>query len=266
MAYTYLSTDKVRQEYHETVTNHHLRGRPGYTPTVNWSIAIRLPFPAVGGGTWLEPVHPATAEAWRAYINVMAHHGETLTSAGGVDHARNIAGTNWPSLHAYLLACDSPPNSRKTAAFIRDIEAIRTRSGPNGPEQVFRNLRGDRMHDQINATRAAIATGIDWTTVTGDDTEGDPDMITPTSPRPVIEDLQHALNTILQLEPVLDRDGIWGAKTQAAIDTAHTAAGLPNHVGQEAITTPTLSVIANVTADIGFEVDTVPVVKAIRRL
>ena len=73
-----------------------------------------------------------------------------------------------PSLHAYLCAVDLPPNSYKPTSFIVAIEDVRTNSGA----QVFRNLTGDRMHDQINCSPKALATGIDWSTVAG----GEDDM------------------------------------------------------------------------------------------
>ena len=118
---------------------------------------------------WVRAVHPLTIEAWNAYIAVMTHHGETMPENGGVGNCRNIAGTNWPSLHAYLCALDIPPNSRKSMWFIQDIVMIQTNSGV----RVFRNLAGDRMHDQIDCSPADLATGIDSATVIGGDRDGD---------------------------------------------------------------------------------------------
>ena len=121
---------------------------------------------------WVRAVHPLATEAFEAYITVMIHHGETMPGAGGVGNCRNIGTSDWPSLHAYLCAIDLPPNSRKSAAFLTSIKAIHTNSGarffPNRGARVFRNLRGDRMHDQINCSPTALASGIDWTTVIGD--------------------------------------------------------------------------------------------------
>lgn len=159
------TTDQVRKWYPDLVTNHHLRGRDGYQPKVDYSKAVRVPFPAAGGGVFREPVHPATEEAWTAYITAMVYHGETMPGSGGVDNPRNIAGTNWPSLHAYCVAVDLPPNSRKSAAFQSAALGIRTKSGA----RVFRNLAliNDRMHDQIDCSPADLASGIDWSTVSG---------------------------------------------------------------------------------------------------
>ena len=47
---------------------------------------------------------------------------------------------------------------------MKSIKAIRTNNG----KTVFRNLWGDRMHDQINCSPVALATGINWDTVAGD--------------------------------------------------------------------------------------------------
>ena len=163
-------TEQIRKWYHEgVVLNHADRGKPGYEPICNHRHP-RIGIPKEGGGGFNEPVHPLTFEAWEAYVAVMRFHGESITGAGGVDNCRNIGTSDDPSLHAYLCALDNPPDSRKSAAFIADIEAIRTNSGA----QVFRNLAGDRMHDQIDCSPADLATGIDWTTVIGH--QGDDDM------------------------------------------------------------------------------------------
>lgn len=157
------TTDQVRIWYHETVANHDDRGNPGYEPIARWDVGdtcIFLAFPSQSGGYYQEPVHIATAPAWRVYIALMEKHGVRMSSAGGVDHARNIGDTDWPSLHAYLCACDLPPNTYKPQGFIDEVEALRTNSGV----QVFRNLDGDRMHDQINCSPDDLATGIvGWT-------------------------------------------------------------------------------------------------------
>ncbi len=160
-----MSTEQIRKWYHEgVVLNHAQRGSPGYTPRCDHDHPT-VDIPKEHGGVWVRAVHPLTVEAWNAYIAVMNHHGETMPSNGGVGNCRNIAGTTWPSLHAYLCALDIPPNSRKSAAFIGDIGRIKTNSGAF----VFLNLRGDRMHDQIDCSPAHLASGIDRSTVIGDD-------------------------------------------------------------------------------------------------
>ena len=158
-------TDQVREWYHRfVVLNHHSRGSIGYEPICNHKQPT-VQFPNDSGGVYIEPVHPLTVEAWEAYVTVMNHHGETMTGAGGVNQCRNIGDSNWPSLHAYLCAVDLPPNSRKSAAFIGDMGKIKTNNGAF----VFRNLVGDRMHDQIDCSPADLATGIDPTTVIGEE-------------------------------------------------------------------------------------------------
>lgn len=164
------STDQVRQWYHQTVLNHSQRGTPGFEPECNWGIAVTLGFPRVGG-VFNEPVHPATVSAWEAYIELMNVHDVKMPSAGGVNSCRNIANTNSPSLHAYLVACDMPPNSYKPQAFIDDVEALRTNSGA----QVFLNgaVFNDRMHDQINCSPEDIASGISLDGMVTRDTKAD---------------------------------------------------------------------------------------------
>ncbi len=165
-------TEQIRIWYHKgVVLNHADRGTPGYKPRCNHNHPT-VGIPRDGGGVFREPVHPLTVEAWEAYVTVMRHHGETITSTGGINSCRNIGDSDDPSLHAYLCALDNPPNRRKSDAFIRDMRKIRTNAGP----RVFRNLAGDRMHDQIDCSPAALDTGIDWTTVVGF-TGGNTDML-----------------------------------------------------------------------------------------
>lgn len=152
------STDQVREWYQETILNHDQRGTSGYEPQCDWRSAVTVDFPNQSGGHYSEPVHSATEDAWKVYVRLMEHHGVEMSGAGGVNQCRNIAGTNWPSLHAYLVACDLPPNSYKPQAFIDDVLRVRTNSGA----QVFLNgaVFNDRMHDQINCSQSDLATGI----------------------------------------------------------------------------------------------------------
>ena len=158
------STEQIRKWFHSgVVLNHADRGTTGYHPHCDHDHA-KVSIPREGGGVWVRAAHPLCTEAFEAYIQVMRHHGETMPGAGGLGNCRNIGTSDMPSLHAYLCAIDLPPNSRKSSAFITSVKAIRNRSGA----QVFRNLSGTRMHDQINWSPKALLTGIDWTTVVGD--------------------------------------------------------------------------------------------------
>ena len=104
-------SEQIREWYHEgVVLNHADRGMAGYEPVCNHHHPT-VPFPREGGGFFNEPVHPLTGSAWQAYVTGMAHHGETMSSAGGVNHCRNIGTSNDPSLHAYLCACDCLPTA-----------------------------------------------------------------------------------------------------------------------------------------------------------
>jgi hypothetical protein len=210
------ATDTVREWYHEgVVLNHSQRGTDGYRPRCNHDHPT-VPIPKDGGGFYNEPVHPLTFEAWTAYAAVMDTYGESITNAGGVNNCRNIADTNWPSLHAYLCALDNPPNSRKSDAFIAAIERIRTNSGA----QVFRNLRGDRMHDQIDCSPAALGTGIDWSTVDGEGGGSGDDMET-------IKAIQKQCNAggfVGANGQALTVDGVLGPNTQHAMNSLAAAA------------------------------------------
>ena len=168
------STEDKRKWYPEHVTNHADRGTAGYKPKCNWSGAALVAFPNNLDGVYIEPVHPKTWEAWDAYVFLMDHFGETMTNAGGVNHCRNIGTSVWPSLHAYIIAVDLPPNDRKSAGFQAAVLKVKTKSG----KTVFKNLASinDRMHDEIDCSPADLATGIDWTTVEGYVTE---DEMTP---------------------------------------------------------------------------------------
>jgi hypothetical protein len=165
------TTDQVRQWYPEFVTNHAQRGAPGFEPVCDTSTGVRIEFPRAGGGSYRTLVHPKAAEAFTVYAGLMALWGETMPGDGGTHNCRNIGDGDMPSLHAYGVAIDLPPNSRKSEGFQAAALAVRTRSGA----RVWKNLASanDRMHDQIDCSPADLATGIDPTTVKGPDM---PDM------------------------------------------------------------------------------------------
>jgi len=202
------------------VLNHSQRGTQGYTPRCN-HVHPRIAFPREGGGTYNEPVHPLTFGAWQAYITVMIHHGETMPGAGGVDQCRNIGDSDEPSLHAYLCACDLPPNSRKSDAFIRDIERIRT----NDRAQAFRNLRGDRMHDQINCSPGSLGTGIDLTTVAGATGDDEMNALKKGDFGNGVRWYQTALNEKSAVTPKLTVDGKFGSSMERAVKQYQKSTG-----------------------------------------
>ena len=217
------STEQIRKWFHSgVVLNHADRGTTGYHPHCDHDHP-KVGFPNEGGGTFAEPVHPVAFEAFTAYVAVMRHHDETMPGAGGVNACRNIGTGNMPSLHAYLCAIDLPPNSRKTSAFITSIKAIRTNSGA----QVFRTLRGDRMHDQINCSPTALRSGIDWTTVVGDGESDDMETI---------KAIQKQCNAGgfrgVNGQP-LTVDGILGPNTQHAMNALAVAASVPGEKGDK---------------------------------
>ncbi len=206
------ATEQIRKWYHDDVVlNHHERGQPGYHPHCNHDHP-RVEFPNDRGGVFQEPVHPLTFEAFTAYVAVMRHFGVVMTGAGGVNHCRNIGDGDWPSLHAYLCAVDLTQG--KTREFMAAINAMRVNTGA----RVFRNLSGDTMHDQIDCSPTALASGIDWSTVTGGGiivpppTNGD-------DVEKVVKGIQRSLNTSGYKGAngrTLSVDGVWGPNTEFA--------------------------------------------------
>lgn len=159
------TTEQKRKWYPEHVTNHADRGTAGFKPKCDWSGAALIAVPNDSGGVYIEPVHPKTAEAWDAYVFLMRHFNQSITNAGGVNSCRNIGSSVWPSLHAYLLGMDNPPNSRKSEAFQTAVLKVKTNNG----KTVFKNLASidDRMHDEIDCSPDDLVTGINWFTVEG---------------------------------------------------------------------------------------------------
>lgn len=201
------TTDQVRGWYSEWVTNHADRGKPGFKPRCQTIPSVVVDFPRLGGGVWRLPVHARCAEAFDAYAHLMRHHGVAMAPAGGVHNCRNIAGTNMPSLHAYGVCIDLPPNDYKPAPFQRDVLAVRTKSGV----RVWRNLAdaNDRMHDQIDCSPADLASGIDWTTVAG----YTPDPLPPVPPAPV---------EVLSMLPIRYGDGYLNPPDDAKVSGDRT--------------------------------------------
>lgn len=223
------TTDQVRRWYHEPVLNHSARGKAGFVPKCNHNPrsaggpAEYVEFPAANGRVYREPVHWRTKEAFEAYAAVMRRHKVYLPSGGGVNACRNIAGTNWPSLHAYLVAIDLPPNDYKPDSFLKAIHNIRTKSGA----RVFRTLVNDRMHDQIDCSPEDLASGIDWDTVDGDAIMDDVE---------VVKLLQEALNEVGFRDyegRALVVDGIVGPRTKSALISAFLAAKAPGPPGPQ---------------------------------
>lgn len=218
------TTDQVRNWYPQWVTNHADRGKKGFQPQGSPKPSVVIEFPKQGGGVWSLPVHALCAEAFEAYAFVMRHFGVAMAPAGGIYNRRNISGTNMPSLHAYGVAIDLPPNGYKPAGFQAAVLAMRTKSGM----RVWRNLAeiNDRMHDQIDCPPAALATGIDWTTVAGYTQQGGggamPDHIEATSVEATIirADRIYETGERVGVDSTFESD--WDWMLSRSIATAHT--------------------------------------------
>ena len=86
---------------------------------------------------------------------------------------------------------------------------------------MFKNLRSDRMHDQINTSPFHLRSGIDWTTVIGDGGSDD-DMET-------IKAIQKQCNAggFTDVDGnELEVDGVLGPKTQFAMNSLAVAASI----------------------------------------
>ncbi len=179
---TVVSSEQIRKWFHEgVVLNHADRDKPGYHPHCDHR-QPKVAFPNEFDGFYNEPVHPLAVEAFQAYADIMVAMGVRMSGAGGVNSCRNIGTSNTPSLHAYLCAVDLPPNTYKPTAFLVAIENIRTNSGA----QVFRNLSGDRMHDQLNCSPTALSSGIEQPTK-----EDDMAFLTETQQKELAKFLDH---------------------------------------------------------------------------
>jgi hypothetical protein len=215
-----VSTAQVRDEFGEPVTGRTASGNP----ICDFSMGVEVEFP-----TSLRPsgeipflVHPAQVEAWRAFAAAMRSFGYLIDEpSSGTANCRNIDSKPFgdTSLHAHLSAIDLNP-SRNTGtdtdqpAELRSaLSEIRTRRG----DSVFRNLKGDRMHWQIDCSRASLATGIQGAA--------------PVAATPVVEDRSETMmdketwkrvqRALQALEPPLyegkDVDGLPGPDTNTAV-------------------------------------------------
>lgn len=164
------STQQIRDAFPEPVVGQTAQGHP----KCDHSMGVRVSFPTTltASGEISLAVHPAQQEAWIAFAAVMRRVGYLIRESGsGTANCRNIDNKPFgnPSLHAHLSAIDLNPSKNTGSATDQPadlqaaLSAIRTRRG----DTVFRNLADDRMHWQINCTRASLATGIDPATVGG---------------------------------------------------------------------------------------------------
>lgn len=133
------------------------------------------------GKDWPLYVEVHTVPAWKLFADAMTRHGYLFReSAGGTYNCRKIAGTSVYSLHSYGLALDLNPSKNPydtssttdmPPAFIADVKAIVCGNG----RKVFQwggdwSPKSDKMHFQIGATKADLATGVTSpTATTGDD-------------------------------------------------------------------------------------------------
>ena len=183
------STQQIRDAFPEPVIGQTAAGHP----RCDHSMGVKVAFPSTIGnsGQIALIVHPAQQEAWIVFAAVMRLHGYQIREgASGTANCRNIGNSAFgkPSLHAHLSAIDlNPSQNTGTAtdqppALQAALGAIRTKRG----DTVFRNLADDRMHWQINCTRASLATGIDMTTAPAASVPA-PGAATPSSAGPATE-------------------------------------------------------------------------------
>lgn len=183
-------------------------------------------------------------EAGEALAAVLRKHGYDPEAIGshrwcptGISGHTCQQDGDWCSLHNYSLALDFDPfalgnphfqakygngwdfsDTKFTLAQIRAVEAIRTNSGA----QVFRWLGwaiGDTMHIEITCSPAALASGIDWTTVDGE-RNGELTMLRECKKGdrgPHVEALQTMLHGAGFGDETGEIDGIYGDMTAAGV-------------------------------------------------
>jgi hypothetical protein len=180
------STQQIRDSFPEPVVGQTAQGHP----KCDHSIGVRVAFPTTlnASGEIMLLVHPAQQAAWIAFAAVMRRVGYLIRESGsGTANCRNIGNAAFgkPSLHAHLSAIDLNPSKNTGTATDQpaDLQAALSAIRTNRGDTVFRNLADDRMHWQINCTKASLATGIDPATVDGV-VPPTSDMRTPTGPRP----------------------------------------------------------------------------------
>lgn len=217
---------------------------------------VRVPFPG-DGRNWNLLVADVAAPLFSAVAHLMRRHNYLfISSAGGTYNCRNVklpsGTTSTPSIHSYGLALDlnpdknpyrSPLTHNYPAAFIRDMEAIRSANGRQLFQWGGRWRTPDAMHWQVGGTPAEVR-AIDWKTVAG---WGDsmPPSLPPTNEedeivealiKELVAGIQQSLVDAGYELPNWGVDGDWGDETRAALtaafkDAARTVSGVPGPAG-----------------------------------
>lgn len=222
------STEQMRQSYPEPVIG---VGADGH-PVCDHSIGVSVPFPTTltGSGEIEYLVHPAQVAAWRAFARVMRSMSYRIFDPRTATAAcRNIGDVPFgrTSLHAHLSAIDLNPSTNTGSATDQPVAlrlALR-RIATNRGDAAFRNLESDRMHWQIDCTRASLATGIDPATVIDPPppTTEDELMMDRATWRRVQEALQRLSPPLYRGQPI---DGIPGRNTNTAVRAFERRVGL----------------------------------------
>lgn len=217
MALSPLSSSRMRNEYSAS--------------RCRTSRMTRVVFHGYSGGLLVES---RTAQAWRAFAQVMeAHDYRFRETDGGTYNCRRIAGSTSYSLHAYGLALDLNPSDNpygtnrtdQPAAFRSSIKAI-TADG----RQVFAwggdwtGSGSDPMHWQIGATPAELSNGLDLPNLPDEPPNGGTSMygligLTSAHSGDRVKGLQRAINDA-GYSPDLKLDGDYGPKTAAGVGWA----------------------------------------------
>lgn len=222
------STEEMRQSYPEPVIG---VGADGH-PVCDHSIGVLVAFPTTltGSGDLELLVHPAQVAAWRAFATVMRRMDYVIFDPRtGTAACRNIddAPFGRTSLHAHLSAIDLNPSANTGGATDQppELQAALRRIATNRGDAAFRNLTTDRMHWQIDCTRASLATGIDPATITDPPptTTEDELMMDRATWRRVQEALQRLSPPLYGGQPI---DGIPGRNTNAAVRAFERRVGL----------------------------------------
>lgn len=199
----------------------------------------RLQVVAMHSGALLSVASEA-ADAFLALDRIMYAHGYAPRAADtGAFNCRRITGGRAFSLHAYGIAADINWNSNPyradnrlvtdmPPAMVASIKAIRTTSGAPvfrwGGD--YRSIK-DPMHYEIVASRLEIRSGIDWATVSADDSLPSDSLARPVAQigaqGPVVGDLQQLLQ---EAGFPIQADDLFGPQTFAAVEEYQKSRGL----------------------------------------
>ena len=186
------------------------------------------------------PVAIDTIIAWNLFEDMLTAWRYPKLAGGFWTYVnRYIAGTKTWSLHAFGIAGDKDPNSNKYVTnaewgwtlFSKELVTALLNVRTNSGKQVFAwggqwKHRQDLMHWYITCSPAALASGIDYTTVDMPTLGEEGQMITKGSKGKAVTAVQQALVSQGFALPKWGVDGDFGNETKAAVRAFQVAKDL----------------------------------------